>query len=58
MEAFYYLVNGHKVRLLNWSEARHKFLVELENGTAQYVAESLLQKTSEKVPDEEPKIKY
>ena len=58
MDPYYYLVNKHKVRLLSWSETRHKFLVEMENGTAQYVAESLLQKTDEKVPEQDPKIEY
>jgi hypothetical protein len=58
MDGYYYLVNKHKVKLLSWCESRHKFLVELENGTAQYVAENLLTKTDEKVPEEEPKTKY
>ena len=55
---YYYLVNKHKVRLLKWCEVKQKFLVELENGMAQYVPSELLVKTDELVPEETPKTKY
>ena len=58
MDEYYYIVNKHKVKLLSWSADRKKFLVELENGTAQFVPEGLLKKTKEKIPVEDPKIKY
>jgi len=43
---------------LHWCETRKKFLVGLANGTAQYVDESLLQKTDEKVAIEDTKTEY
>lgn len=58
MDEYYYIVNKHKVKLLSWNEARKKFLVEVADGTAQYVAENLLQKTDELVPeDQKPREK-
>lgn len=58
MDPYYYLVKSHKVKLLNWSEVRQKFLVELEDGSAQFVPESLLQKTDELVPVEPKPVDY
>jgi len=53
VDEYYYIINKHKVRLLNWCEVRQKFLVLLDNGVAQFVPENLLQKTDELVPETE-----
>ena len=58
MAEYYYIVNGHKVRLLKWSAIHQKFLVEFQKGTAQLVAPEMLVKTDEAIEIEDEDKKY